>query len=110
MFRDKDEELARLEEELLEEEKKEVLHEEEEPEFLEEPSGDTDEYKNFANSYGNINVYNADTADLDLEEYAETVYESTPQRHTRLLVLATLLLTGIFLVLVWWFIRYMGVL
>ena len=114
MFRDKEEELARLEE-LLEEveellDETEELPQEEEPEFLEEPSGDTKEYKNFANDYGKVNIYNTDTTDLDLEEYAEEVYDPTEPKNTGLLVTAALLLVGIFLVLGWWAIRFLGVL
>ena len=109
MFRDKDEALARLEEELLEDEPAQESAKEE-PAFLEEPSGDTDEYKNFANDYGNVILYNADTSDLDLEEFSEEVYEPTMKKRPNLLLVAFLLLVGIFLVLAWWFIRFMGVL
>ena len=107
MFRDKDEALARLEEELLEEEPETTAKEQS---LLEEPSGDTKEYKNFANDYGNANIYNADTSDLDLEEFSEEVYEPIEKKRPNLLVVAFLLLAGIFLVLAWWVIRYMGVL
>lgn len=109
MFRDKDEALARLEEELLEDEPAQETAGEE-PEFLEEPDGDTDEYKNFANDYGNVKIYNADTSDLDLTEFSEEVYEPTAKKQPNLLLVAFLLLVGIFLVLAWWAIRYMGVL
>ena len=114
MFRDKEEELARLEE-LLEEvedllDETEDLPQEEEIDFLEEPSGDTKEYKNFANDYGKVTVYNADKADLDLEEYGDEVYEPKEKKNTDLLVTAALLLVGILLVLSWWAIRFLGVL
>lgn len=109
MFRDKEEALARLEEELLEDEPPEKTAEEE-PDFLEAPSGDTDEYKNFANDYGNVNIYNADTSDLDLAEFSEEVYAPAEKKQPNLLLVAFLLLVGIFLVLAWWAVRYMGVL
>ena len=110
MFRDKEEALSRLEEELLEEDSVPEETPEEEPDFLEEPSGDTNEYKNFANDYGSVKIYNADSSDLDLEEFSEEVYEPTMPKRTNLLLIAFLLLVGIFLVLGWWVIRYLGVL
>ena len=112
MFRDKEEELARLEEELLEEEipEEELLEEEEEEIFYEEPSGDTAEYHNFANDYGHVHAYNADTADVDLEEYSDEVYHEPPaSRQTGLLLVVMLLLFGIFCIVGWWFLRYRGI-
>lgn len=108
MFRDKDEALARLEEELLEEDAPtpEEPEAEEEETFLEAPSGDTAEYKNFANNY---NAYNADHTDLDLEEFSEEIYASSAPRHAGLLATVFLLLAGILLVLGWWLLRYLGV-
>ncbi|MBR5529747.1 MAG: hypothetical protein IKU57_04645 [Oscillospiraceae bacterium] len=118
MFRDKEEELARLEEQLLEDEPAEEEteeyeedFEEEEEAFLEEPSGDTSDYKNFANDYGHVDAYNADKADLDLEDYSEEVYTpSETRKDNKLLYTIFLLLAAIFLVLAWWVARYTGVL
>lgn len=109
MFRDRKEELARLEEELLEEEIPEIEEEEEEEEFFEEPSGDTSAYHNFANNYGNVHAYNSDTTDVDLEEFSQEVQEPAQPRQTGLLLVAMLLLFGIFCVLGWWFLRYRGI-
>lgn len=102
MFRDKDEELARLEEELLEKEEPE----EEEELAPEDPDEESEAYVNYANNY---KAYNADKADLDLEEFSEEVYTPTPHRHMGLLTAIMLLLAGILLVLGWWLVRYMGV-
>ena len=110
MFRDKDEALARLEEELLEEELPEEELAEDEAEFFEEPSGDTSEYHNFANNYGKkIKAYNNDTTDTDLDAFSEEVYHAPTRRPMRLLLVAMLLLFGIFCVLAWWFLRYRGI-
>lgn len=110
MFRDKEEELARLEE-LLEEDasKEEAPEEDDETDFLEAPSGDTSEYRNFANDYGNINAYNSDNTDVDLASFSDEVYTPTEQKNTGLLIAAAALLGGILLVLIWWAIRFVGV-
>lgn len=110
MFRDKEEELARLEELLEEEPEEEIPEKEEEPDFLEAPSGDTSEYKNFANDYGKAAVYNTDKTDVDLASFSDEVYAPAEPKHTGLLITAAALLGGILLVLAWWLIRFSGVL
>ena len=94
MFRDKDEALARLEEELLEEDapQEEVPEEEEE------------EYEEL-----DVPIYNADRADLDLEAFSQEVYDPTTGKRSRALVWLFFLLCGIFCVLAWYILRYKGV-
>ena len=115
MFRDAKEELARLEEALLEEEAQEELEEE----FLEEePGEDPDVYVNYANDYGKslrnyasgYKAYNTDTTDTDLESFSEEVYESKKEDLKGLWITALVLLIAIFGVLAWAFFRFGGVL
>lgn len=94
MFRDKDEALARLEEELLEED----TPREDEPE--------EEEYESYSND---VPIYNTDRADLDLEAFSEEVYDPTTGKKSRVLIWLFLLLCGIFCVLAWWVLRYKGV-
>lgn len=96
MFRDKDEELARLEEELLEQDAPEEVPDDEEEAY--EPP------------VQNVRAYNGDAADVDLEEFSDAVYTPTRNRNTGLFALLFLLLCGIFCVLAWWILRYRGVL
>ena len=96
MFRDKDEELARLEEELLEQDKGEEAPDDEEEAY--EPP------------VHNVRAYNGDAAVVDLEEFSDAVYTPTHNKHTGLFALLFLLLCGIFCVLAWWILRYKGVL
>lgn len=117
MFKDKQEELKRLEEELLQEE---FLEEEEQetPEentdtFLEDTyffGKDTPEnYRNYSNDYGNYRAYNTDTTDEDLEAYSEEVRE--PKRQTDIWILCAIalcLMIGIIGVLGWWAVRFLG--
>lgn len=96
MFRDKDEELARLEEELLQQENHEDPSETEEEEYQPPVRA--------------VRAYNGDAADVDLEEFSDAVYTPTSNRNTALFALLFLLLCGIFCVLAWWILRYKGVL
>ena len=105
MFKDKEEELKRLSQILQDEE-----DEAEEPELMEEPPEKEEPviYHNYANQYGRIRIYNNDTADTDLEEYSDEVYE--PKKKTSLLVLTAIALAlaaGIMGVLAWWAARYL---
>lgn len=91
MHRDREEELQRLQEQLLEEtepteeETEEILDEETLEELLSESSQiqNTRVYQNFSNDYGKnlrnyasgYNAYNSDTSDTDLESYSEAVRE-----------------------------------
>lgn len=95
MFRDKDEELARLEELLTQDNDGNAPVDEEEEEY--EPP------------VQNLRAYNGDTADVDLEEFSDAVYTPTHNKHTGLFALLFLLLCGIFCVLAWWILRYKGV-
>ena len=112
MFRDAKEELARLEDALLEEEAQE------EPEFLEEaPGEDPDVYVNYANDYGRnlrnfasgYKAYNTDTTDTDLDSFSKEVYESKKENLKGLWITALVLIIAIFGVLVWGFLRFGGV-
>ena len=96
MFRDQEEALARLEEELLEEDRPEE----------EEDAGEEEEYEDFTDD---VTIYNADHADLDLNAFSEEVYDPTVQKTNRVLAWIFLLLCGIFCVLAWWVLRYKGV-
>ena len=100
MFRDKDEELARLEEELLEKDTPQEVSEE-------DSDDEEEEYESFD---GRLRAYNGDAADVDLEDFSDAVYTPTHNRHTGLFALLFLLLCGIFCVLAWWILRYKGVL
>lgn len=119
MFRDKDEELQRLAQQLLAEEE-DGLPEEEAPDALErsiesllseEPAGEhPGAYVNYANGY-HYSAGNTDTADVDLEQYSQTVLEGPKkEKLTGLLLLMLLLLLGIVGILGYWMLRYMGVL
>ena len=119
MFKDKKEELRRLEEELLleaqrEEEEARLEEELEEAEALLENDHDYGEeteetYYNFANRYGQVKAYNNDTADEDLEDYSDRVYRSEQEKGLGgLRLLATLLLVAIVFVLGWCYMRFKG--
>jgi len=68
MFRDREKELERLNRQLLEDEEPE----DGEPED-EEPEEDGEEQPDY-------DAYNGDTADVELEEYSNRVYEEPPTR------------------------------
>ena len=133
MFRDAQEELKRLERELLAEEEEEQTPEEEEEELTqdeleqilelleEEPETAMDmpedydavrnydgQIRNFANNY---TAYNADHTDTELESYSREVREGSGDRSLAgLSALAMALMAGILGVLVWWRVRYQGLL
>ena len=133
MFRDAQEELKRLERELLAEEEEEQTPEEEEEELTqdeldqilelleEEPETAMDmpedydavrnyngQVRNFANNY---TAYNADRTDTELESYSREVREESGDRSLAgLSALAMALMAGILGVLVWWLVRYQGLL
>lgn len=121
MFKDKKEELRRLEEELLLEEEKEAeearLEEElEEADALLEDESDYGEeseetYYNYSNRYGNVRAYNNDHTDEDLDAYSDDVYHSGDRKSIGCLsVLAVTLLVAIALVLGWCYLRFKGIL
>lgn len=107
MYRDREEELQRLQEQLLEVE--EPAQEQDEEELLDEDTleellsdssqiKNTRVYQNFSNDYGKnlrnyasgYNAYNSDKADTDLDSYSEAVRE--PKKTDGLLWLAVVLL------------------
>lgn len=111
MQRDTREELQRLEAELLEAEQPR------EPEwdmdaFLEDaralcedqPTEEEIPCRNFANNYG---AYNGDGLDDVLEELEEGLEEEPRRSNRGLIVTAAMLLTGIFLVLIYWVLRFL---
>ena len=98
MFRDKDEALARLAEELLEEDRPQ-------PETAEEAAEEE-----ITEHFQKVHAYNGDTADVDLYAFSEEVYDPTMRKKSHALVWFFLLLCGIFCVLAWWVLRYKGVL
>ena len=129
MFRDRKEELERLQEQLLEEEPEELVeeYEEEYGEYLEAEledllnANDQGEnprtYHNYSNDYGRqlrnfasgYKAYNTDRTDEDLEEYSQQVLEPPKEKGiTGLLILAMLLLLGIGGVLAWMLMRMKG--
>lgn len=132
MFKDTDKELQRLEAELLAEEEvqqpqavpeeepdEELLSEEELDALLADtgPAKGRVVYQNFSNGYGRelrnyasgYNAYNSDTCDEDLDSYSEEVRQE-PKKYTALVVLACLLAAGIVGILLWWLLRYGGLL
>lgn len=129
MFRDRQEELDRLQEQLLEEEEpEEVLESEDEDGYLDEEElnmlldgNDQGEnprvYQNYSNDYGRnlrnyatgYKAYNADKTDEDMDSYSQAVLEPKKDRGiTALLLLMLGLLCGIAAVLGWIFLRVKG--
>ena len=121
MFKDKKEELQRLEEALLleaqqeETEAQEAEQEEAENALLDDPGdfGEIDQevYRNYANRYGKIRAYNTDRTDAQLDEFIDAVYEEKRLgSNLGLLALTSALLVGIVAVLGWMVLRYKGLL
>lgn len=132
MFKDTKKELERLQQALLEEqedEEVEALPEESEDlltdEELERLLGETTAaepgpvvYRNQANDYGRqlrnyANGYrasNTDRTDVDLEQYSKEVEQASRGRSSGLAITALLLAAGILLVLIWWAVRFGGLL
>ena len=124
MFKDRNEELQRLEQALLEEDQTMVftpvqesfeeddtlLAEEMLDELLEDvaPGKNSVPYQNYSNDYGNI--YNSDVTDEDLEEYCEEVLEAPKPSYTGLITLACLLALGILSMVIYLLLRGRGVL
>ena len=108
MFKDRDAQLRRLEDALLEEEElPQVLPSDQAPEdadlladeVLDELLEDTAPmqspvaYQNYSNDYGN--AYNADSVDVDLEDYCEQVRSSGKKDHSTLVIILCLLALGV---------------
>ena len=122
MFKDRNQELQRLEQALLEEETEELpaaeeLVEDEElltdealNELLEDvaPGKNSVPYQNFSNDYGQI--YNSDVTDEDLDEYCEEVLDESKPSYTGLIVFICVLALGILGVLIYLMARYGGLL
>ena len=126
MFRDTKEELKRLEEQLLAEEELPQKPQSEE-ENGEDPlaalmGGDTvvirqEDLEKAAKTQparrgryvGKYEAYNTDKADADLKEYSEEVRAPKKDRSILALsILALVLLAAIFGVLIWWLVRFRG--
>lgn len=127
MFRDRDEELRRLQEQLLEEEEPEEnadLEEDEDFETEEDLDALLDEdteigasgvYQNYSNDYGRnlrnyatgYKAYNADRTDTDLERYSDAVREE-PKRSSAVawFVVLLLVLMGLVVGVIAW--KYLG--
>ena len=122
MFKDRNKELQRLEQALLEDETKvipvaEILAEDEDlltDEALDEllddvaPGKNSVPYQNFSNDYGQI--YNTDITDEDLEEYCEAVLEEPAHSYTGLILLACGLAFCILCVIIFLLLRSGGIL
>ena len=123
MFKDRNKELQRLEQALLEEEKDEISEEEEVfeededlltdetlDELLEDvaPGKNSVPYQNYSNDYGHI--YNSDVTDDDLDEYCKAVLEEPAPSYTGLVILACLLALGILGMIIYLLLRYGGIL
>ena len=116
MNRDREEELQRLENELLEQEE---LVEEVEEDFEEEDcqiGEDPVVYQNFANNYGKdlrnfasgYKAYNADHVDVDIEEFSQEVQEDTPAAPVWIPVLLTVLIGAVVGAIVWFYLSLGG--
>ena len=121
MFKDKKEELERLQSALLEEEEDlpDEVDEEWEESAQDWEAADTDDweedapadmdatqvYPDLSDSYERI--YNNDTADTDLEDYSQQIYSGRKrQSNLGLCAIALCLIAAILGVLAWWIIRF----
>ena len=104
MFNDKDQELQRLQEELLDEE---LLQEEETSEENEDLI-DEDLIDDLL--YADMQIYNSDRTDVDLDELSDAMDEPPAPSLQGLIITALLLTAGIFVVIAWWAVRFLGVL
>ena len=117
MFKDKKEELRRLEEALLmeDEPEEEAQLPEEEPDVLSDDEYDFGEeseetYHNYSNRYGRVRAYNNDTTEEDLDAYSDDVYNSENRKSMGCLsLLAVGLLVAIAIALGWCYLRYKGI-
>ena len=121
MFKDKKEELKRLEEALLLEAQQEEAEAQQEAELeeaealLDDPDDfgeiDAEAYRNYANQYGKVKAYNTDRTDAQLEDFSTTVYEGERRNsNLGLLALVAALLVGIVAVLGLFVLRFKGLL
>lgn len=98
MFRDRDEELDRLEAALQEAEEEEAFSEEEEYEEDCEEESDLPDF----------DAYNSDITDDDLEEYSEEVYEGRKKSRLGLLAFLLVVLCIVLAILAWCLLKYGG--
>ena len=91
MFHDKDKELQRIQDELLEEENAEISQEEENQWF-----------------YNDLQAYNNDQTDLDADDLSDELLEPTGPSLQGPLLTALFLIVGIFLIVCWWILRMRG--
>ena len=104
MFRDRQQELDWLQDQLLEEEEDvPETEEEQEEDYLSEET--LNQLLGYKGSY-----YNTDAADVDLDAVSQELFDCEEPKLTGLLITAASLTFGIFLVLLWWILRYLGVL
>lgn len=114
MFRDAEEELQRLEQQLLEEEEQDQtpLEEEDYDQFLPEEEVQTHGpmvYRNFSNDYGKnlrnyatgYKAYNTDKVDEDLERFSEEVHSGKKDSPVWLLAVLLALMAVVAAVVAW---------
>ena len=102
MFRDRDEELDRLEAALQEAEEEEDFSEEEE--YEEDCEEDCEEEFDLPD----FDAYNSDITNGDLEEYAEEVYEGRKKSRLGLLAFLLVVLCIVLAILAWCLLKYGG--
>lgn len=116
MYKDAREELKRLEEALLEEEVPQAEEEEDEDVDVDE---DVDALLAKAEEILGTEdtqvvmiprVYNTDHVDTDLDRYSEEVHSGKQKRMTGFVILAIALALGIAAVVIYWIVRYGGML
>ena len=98
MFRDRQQELQRIQQQLLEDDTPEA-----DEELLDDIADAFDE-----DSYEPDNFYNTDQADLDLDALSDRLQEPQKESLKGLIVAAVLLTLGIGLVLGWWVVRLLA--
>ena len=110
MFRDREEALEQLEQQLLEEDEEYEEEEEceEEEEFEEEYQEEDDLPPEIYESYAaNCRAYNSDTTDTDLDRYSEEVQQGA-DRKTGWLAVGMLILTVLILAIAAYFVAKQG--
>ena len=115
MFRDREEELDRLEAALMDEDEEESTDEVILEDIVITPKAPTYAQDLFQitedeedEPLPDFDAYNSDITDEDLEEYSETVYDGTQQKSLGLLAIFLLVLAGILFVLAWMLLKYGG--
>ena len=101
MFRDREEELKRLEEQLLEEDEQEL------PETEEDDTDALLEALYEGPTLTDKQFYNGDRVDVDPRVLSDAL-EQPRERLTGLVIAALLLTTGILAILAWWAYRLLG--